>query len=156
MKTIHVLDRVDGVDDRLFLDVGRQWQLHQDAVHGRVGVEFGNQVQDVGLAGGGRQAMFQGADTGFLGAQQLVAYVDMTGRIVTDQQYREGRYDTLPGQGRDIHADFFEYPSGNGFAVDIAGEGKGIAHGMRHRRLWPIDRQRLENSSQGAGGVTEI
>ncbi|MNE58731.1 hypothetical protein D3C80_1537820 [compost metagenome] len=59
MKTVHVLDRVNGMDHRRFIDVGRQRQLHQDAVHGDVGVQLRDQVQHLGLTGVFRQAVLQ-------------------------------------------------------------------------------------------------
>ncbi|MNO00383.1 hypothetical protein D3C81_2202590 [compost metagenome] len=59
MKPVHVLDRIDGMDHRRFIDVGRQRQLHQDPVHRDVGVQLRDQVQHLGLTGVFRQAVLQ-------------------------------------------------------------------------------------------------
>ncbi|MCY1183823.1 hypothetical protein D9M73_244730 [compost metagenome] len=59
MKTVHVLDRVNGMDHRGFIDVVRQWQLHQDPVHRDVGVQLRDQFQHLVLTGTSRQAVLQ-------------------------------------------------------------------------------------------------
>ena len=59
MKPVHVLDRRNGLDHRLFIDVRRQWQLHQNAVHARVGVEALDQLQHLLLADIVGQAVLQ-------------------------------------------------------------------------------------------------
>ncbi|MNR28436.1 hypothetical protein D3C85_1457600 [compost metagenome] len=67
MKTVDVLDRVNGMDHRLLVDMRRQGQLHQDAVHRAVGVQLRNQFQHLVLAGIFRQAVLQGSDADLLG-----------------------------------------------------------------------------------------
>ena len=51
VKSVDVLAGIDGVDDALRVDVLRQRQLYQDAVDPVVGVEPGDQRQQLGFAG---------------------------------------------------------------------------------------------------------
>ena len=55
METVHVFLRVDALQNGLAVDVFGQRQLHQNAVHFRVGVQTVNQIQQFGFAGGGGQ-----------------------------------------------------------------------------------------------------
>ena len=97
VEAIHVLDRVNRVDHRRLVDVRRQWQLHEDAVDRRIGIQLRKQVQHLRLAGILRQPVFQGANPDFLGPQQFIAHVDVAGRVIAHQQYRQGRVDLLRG-----------------------------------------------------------
>ena len=50
MKAVDVLGGIDRVQDLLAVDLPRQRKLHQDAVHGRIGVELSDQRQQIGFA----------------------------------------------------------------------------------------------------------
>ena len=56
MEAVHVLVRIDRLDHRLRDDVSGQRQLHQDAVHRRIGVEAGDLGDQRFLGRIGRQA----------------------------------------------------------------------------------------------------
>ena len=81
MEAVDVLVRVDGIDDGLLVDLVGQWQLHQDAVHGRVVVQFLDLGQQRLLAGAGVHLVLIGVHAGFDGLFALGADVDLTGRI---------------------------------------------------------------------------
>src|SRR3546814_2322612 len=51
VEAVDILARVDAVDQAGCVGDARQWQLHEDAVHGRVGVQAIDQGQQLGLAG---------------------------------------------------------------------------------------------------------
>ncbi len=50
VKAVDILGRIDGGDDRVLVDLVGQGQLHQDAVHRRIGIELVDQRQQLGLA----------------------------------------------------------------------------------------------------------
>ena len=54
MEAVHVLHRVDRVDDPVLVDLLRQRELHEDPGHARVGVQVGDEREQVLL--GGRRA----------------------------------------------------------------------------------------------------
>ena len=45
MKAVHVLCGIDSLQNALGIDLGRQWQLHEDAIHAVVAVELKDQLQ---------------------------------------------------------------------------------------------------------------
>ena len=58
MEAIDILAGIDCQNDFGFVDLRRGRGLHKDAVHGRIGVEFGNKRQERCLAGVGGEFMF--------------------------------------------------------------------------------------------------
>ena len=59
VEPVDILGRVDRVDHQVGVQMPRQRQLHQDAMHRRIGVEPADQRQQIGLGGLGRQAVLQ-------------------------------------------------------------------------------------------------
>ena len=59
VKAVDVLGRVDRRDHLLGVDLLGQRQLHQDAVHRRIGIELADQRQQFGLAHGLRQLVVE-------------------------------------------------------------------------------------------------
>jgi len=59
MKAIDVLGRIIASEHLLGVDLLRQRQLHQDAVHRRIGIELVHQRHQFGLAHAVRQAMVE-------------------------------------------------------------------------------------------------
>ena len=57
VKTVHVLGRIDGQQDALAVDVGRQRHLHENPVHRAIGTERTHQVEKLALRCGSRQVV---------------------------------------------------------------------------------------------------
>ena len=55
MEPIHILGWIDGRDDFVRIDLLWQRQLHQDAVDLLVGIELGDQIDQLGFTGDGGQ-----------------------------------------------------------------------------------------------------
>ena len=91
LEAIHVLGRIDPVDQRLLVDMWRQRRLHQDAVHGRIGIETVDQREQLVLGGGRRQVVVERAEADLVAGLALVAHVDRRGGIVPDQHHRQSR-----------------------------------------------------------------
>ena len=89
MKAVDVLGRIDGGDHLLRVDLRRQRELHQDAVHGRIGVEPADQREQLGLGRGRRQPMIERPHAAADGHLHLAADIDLARRIVADQHDRE-------------------------------------------------------------------
>ena len=47
MKAVHVLGLVDRLDHLVLVDMFRQGQLHQNTVHLRVGIQFGDNAEQL-------------------------------------------------------------------------------------------------------------
>ena len=89
MEAVHVFLRVDALQNGLAVDVFGQRQLHQNAVHVRVGVQTVNQIQQFGFAGGGGQDMRKRFERCFFAGCLLVADIHSAGRVVAHQHYRQ-------------------------------------------------------------------
>ena len=83
--------RHDTFQNRLAVDVGRQRQLHQNTVDGRIAVQFVHQFQQIVLRGFRRQLVRARFDAAFLTGQFFIAYINRAGRIVADQYHRQTR-----------------------------------------------------------------
>ena len=121
VKTVDVLARRDGLQDTGFFDVCRQRQLQEDAVDAVVCVQFGDQLEQLRLGGVSAQAVLQRADPGLFSAQDLVAHVDLTGRVLTHQNHCQRRLDAFEFQVLHVGFDVGEYAGGCGFAIDYFG-----------------------------------
>ena len=97
MKAVDVLGRADGLQDVGGADVRRQGQLHQDAVHRRVGVEPADQRQQIGLAGRFRQMVIDRHDAGGAGLPRLAFHIDLARRIGPHQHHGKARCDAGRG-----------------------------------------------------------
>ena len=76
VKAVDVLFWRDRLDHALVVDMAGNWELAEDAVHGRIGIELLDQRQQVGLAGLDGQPMLEGLHATFDGLAALVAHVD--------------------------------------------------------------------------------
>ena len=85
MEAVDILVRVDGVDDGLFLDVIGQGQLHQDAVHRPIGIQFGDEIEQVRLARVDVQSVLEALHAAGDGLLALVADIDLAGGILADE-----------------------------------------------------------------------
>ena len=95
MEAVDVLRRIDGVEHLLGVDLLRQRQLHQDAVHRRIGVELFDQRHQLGLADAVRQPMIERLHAGFVGRLGLAADIGLARRIVAGQNDREPGRDAV-------------------------------------------------------------
>ena len=128
VEAVHVLGRVDGAEDRRRVDLRRQRQLHQDAVHRRVGVEALQQRQQLGLARFRRQPVLERAHAGLGGLPRLRADVDLAHRVVAHQHHRQAGGETgLRGEPRHHLGDPRAQPLGERLAVDP----RRLSHGSR-------------------------
>ncbi len=93
MDAVDVLARIDRGENLARVEPARQRELNQDPVDGGIGVQLGDQRQQLGLRGGGRQAVIEGADPGLRAGGGLVADVDLRGGIFADQDHRQPRFD---------------------------------------------------------------
>ena len=89
MKAVDVLGRIDGQQHVRGVDVPGQRQLHQDAVHAGIGVEPGDQRQQLGLGGLLGQAMIEARHAELGRHLALAAHIDLAGRIGADQDRRQ-------------------------------------------------------------------
>ena len=80
---------LDGHQHRARVDLRRQRQLYQDAVHRRVVVEPADQRQQLGLADLGRQPVRERAHAGLGGLFGLGADIDLAGRALAHQDHRQ-------------------------------------------------------------------
>ena len=121
VKPVDILAWRDGLQRKGFCDVVGQRQLQEDAVDAGITVQFGDQFQQLRLRGVFAQAVLQRANAGFFGTQDLVAHVDLTGRVFAHQNHRQRRFDAVALQG--LHISFYlsEDAGGSGLAVDQFG-----------------------------------
>ncbi len=89
MKTVHILDRINGGNDPVLVDMFRQGQLHQNAIDHRIGIHLGNQFEQIALRHIGRQAMLDTGHACRFRCLALAADIDLTGRILADQHDRQ-------------------------------------------------------------------
>ena len=103
----------------LRVDLLGQRQLHQDAVHGRIGVELLHQRQQFGLADAVRQAVIERAHAGLDRDLGLAADIGLARRIVAGQHHREtGRDAVLRREALHLGRDLGAQLRRDGLAVD--------------------------------------
>jgi hypothetical protein len=118
VEAVHVLVRADGVHHRLLPNMRREGELHEDAVHRRVFVQFPNQVQQRGLRRVRRQTQGGAVEAGRERGAVLVADVNAARRVVSDAHHPQPRPE---GQRGDPGGDAAAQPPGHGLAVYDAG-----------------------------------
>ena len=91
MEAVHVLCRVDRLEDGAAFDMRRQRKLDQYAVHVRVRIQRGDNPKQGSLGGFGGQADGVRIQAGFAGGAVLCAYVDGAGRVVAYQHHGQFR-----------------------------------------------------------------
>ena len=75
MEAIDILARVDAVDEAAGVGYAGQRQLHQDAVHLRVGIEPVDQGEQLRFSGARGQVEIECGDAHLVGRAALVAHV---------------------------------------------------------------------------------
>ncbi len=87
VQAVNVFERADGLHDDLLLEVVGQRKLHQNPVHLGVGIEFGHQGEQVGLANVDGHVVAKGANAHFFARLLLVAHIRGRVRAVADQYH---------------------------------------------------------------------
>ncbi|EKD61865.1 MAG: hypothetical protein ACD_54C00063G0003 [uncultured bacterium] len=95
MKAIDILGRINRVDDQFRVQMRRQRQLHQNAMHFRIGVQRFHQRQQIGFCGIHRQTMFKRGHADLDGRGVLVAHIDLRRRVFADQHHRQTGLDAV-------------------------------------------------------------
>ena len=92
MESVHVFFFVDGGNDAVFVDVIRQRQLHQDAVHALIGIQVGNQRQQLLLGNAGRPQDGGILDSHDLAGLTLAPHIGLAGRVLPYQNHHQMRH----------------------------------------------------------------
>ena len=93
VESVHVLQRVDGIQNLIFVNVLGQRQLHQDAMESEVAVEFGYPGQKLLLAGILRIHDGLGIDAQFGAGLALAGDVGDGGWVFADANHHQARRD---------------------------------------------------------------
>ena len=119
MEPVHVLGRVDRVDHQIFVQVARQWQLNQDAMHRRVSVQLLDQRQQIGLGRVRVQLVLKRIHAHFYGLLALGPDINLRRGVFAHQHNRQAGGDTVfLFQPRDVARHLFAYCRRKGLAVD--------------------------------------
>ncbi len=98
MKAVDVFARIDRGDDARRIDLRRQRQLHQDAVHGGIGVELTDKTEQLVGAGRGGQMKVERLHADFDDGARFAADIGFARRIFADQDHRQAGDETLRGR----------------------------------------------------------
>ena len=119
METVHVFVWGDGIQHGIGVKVFGQRQLHEDAVHLRIGVEFGDFGKQRFLSGVGGQFVFEAGKTRFFGLDAFVAHIDFAGRVIADEDDGKAGLDAgFLAEKSGIARHFSADSGGKGFAVN--------------------------------------
>jgi len=121
LKSVYVLERIDRIEDHGLVDLFGQRQLHEDAVHGRIGVQARDEFEELGLGGAGGEGVERTEHSGLFAAFAFAADVDGAGGIVADED--DGEVGGDAGglfEGRDLRREFRSKSLRDSFAVDDA------------------------------------
>ena len=119
MEAIDVLGGADRGDHRLFVEVAGQWQLDEDTVHRRIGVQLRDQCEQVRLGRIGGQAVLEAFHVCGYGRLVLAAHIDLARRILAHEYHREARLAARRlGEFRRLLADALAQPGGECLPVD--------------------------------------
>ena len=91
MKAVDVLVRRDRLQDPRRIDVLGQRQLHENAVHGGIGVERLDEREQLRFARLGRQRVLDRMEAASPGRPALAGDVGLARRMVADQNDRQAR-----------------------------------------------------------------
>ncbi len=86
-QPVDILAGRDRLDCFESIDLRRHRKLRQDAIHVWIGVELSNETQNFTLGGCRREAPRARFDTDFRAGFLFVSDVDVTGRVVSDQNH---------------------------------------------------------------------
>ena len=117
MEAVDVLVGIDREQDMRRVDVLGQRQLHQDAVHGRIAVQPGDQLQQLGFGRALGQAMVEARHAELGRDAALAPHIDLAGGIVADQHRGEAGLHAL---GRDQLGDALAHALAQGRREGLA------------------------------------
>ena len=100
------------------VNVRGQWQLHQNAMNGRVLVEGVNALQQLRFRQGSRVVFQHRVQSGIGAGLDLVAHVHLRGRVFADQQHGQAGSEAAGFQRSTALADAGTGAGGKGIAVD--------------------------------------
>jgi hypothetical protein len=120
VEAVDVLARRDGAQHQAGVDVRRQRHLHEDAVDLRIGVEPGDERQQLVLRGLGRQTMLEALDPDFGAFLDLAADIHFARRIASHEDYRQARARRTGGD--------HSLDRRPGFVVELAGDRAPVDH----------------------------
>jgi hypothetical protein len=89
VKSIHILARIDGIKNAPGIDVGRQRHLHQYAMNGGICIQPRDPCQQGTFTRRFGQSMVHTGDAELGASPDFVGYVNLAGRIRTDQNDRK-------------------------------------------------------------------
>jgi hypothetical protein len=115
VKSVHVLFRIDRVDDPGIVQGRGQRQLHQDGVDVLAGVQLGDGFEHHGFRHVVRKIEFFHADARVGAGFLLEMDIQMRSRVVADQDDTEARREAEAG---DLLADVVLDLRRDGFSVD--------------------------------------
>ena len=122
MEPVHILGRVDGIDNQITVQMRGQGQLHQNAMHRGVIVQPLHQRQKIAFRCFGGQAVFKAVHANFNGRCVFVFHINAGGWIIAHQNHCKAR-----GKGvaffhcRHMGGHLGAHAGGKGFAVDDLG-----------------------------------
>ena len=92
MKAINILDRVNGIEHLMLVELLWQRQLYQDTVDVWILVQLPDASQDIRFCYVSREAMGDVVESHFIASLLLVPHVDRGSWIVTDQNDTRTRW----------------------------------------------------------------
>nr|CUV15163.1 protein of unknown function [Ralstonia solanacearum] len=125
VEAVDILFGRDGLQHLVAVDVLGQRQLDQDAVDARVAVQRVDAAEQVGLGQVGRVAVEDGQEAVVFARLDLVAHVDLAGRVVADQDDGEAGLVAASGESGGALGGFGAELLGKRVAVDeLGGHGR--------------------------------
>ena len=118
MESVDVLARVDRPDHSRLVDVPWGRGLHEDAVDCRVGVETGDEAEQLFLRGGGGEFEFARIHAELAAGLVLAADIGPRGGMVAEEDHGETRRDAPGPQPGNVVRRRGMTAGGNGFSVD--------------------------------------
>jgi hypothetical protein len=129
VETVHVLARIDPVDQPARVRDARQRQLDQDAVDLGIGIELVDQLQQLAFSGAGRHVVIESLDAHLLRRTALVAHVHGAGRVAAHQDHGQSGAGLAGVHARvDPLLELVQEILGDTAAIEDAG-----GHGSGHR-----------------------
>ena len=139
VETVHILHGREGIENGVLVNLRWEWELRQDAVEAWVGVELGDDAEEVRLGGVAGKADGLGEHAGFFASFRFRGDVAQRRRIVADEDGgKTGRHAVRAAGGgalRDLPPDIgrnggtIDYLSCH--AIQTSGSGRESQRGNR-------------------------
>ena len=118
MEAVDVLLRVDRLEHPRRTDVPGQRQLHQNAVHRRIGVERLDEREQFGFARLGGERVLHRMKAAALGGSALAGDIGLARRVFADEHDREARRHAALGQRSRLCRDRLDHALRHRLAVE--------------------------------------